>query len=133
MCILTLAAYGTGSEPETGRSYALPAVPWQWQSVTNQDRNETTTLPNPEKCTRQFNDERSFKGTADGNAIGGTSSQEGGFSINLVPTVLAWSGAATLDPVCRDLLSIIAASRPERSDGLALETIGREQCMLFNR
>ena len=132
LSILALAACETASEPEMGWSYSLTGVPWQWLSVTNQDTNETTTVPNPESYTIEFNEDGTFSGTADCNSISGTYSTENGFSITLGPSTLAFCGEASLDMVYLDLLNNIVAGGPDGAGGLALETAGGQQRMLFN-
>jgi heat shock protein HslJ len=132
LSILTLAACGAGSEPESTSGDSITGVLWQWQSVINQDTNETTTVPNPENYTIEFNEDGTFMGQADCNQIAGTYSTESGFSITLGPTTLAFCGEASLDTTYLDLLSNIVAGGPDGTGGLALETAGGQQRMLFN-
>lgn len=120
-----------GSEPEPASSTSITNVVWKWQSVTNQNTSEKTTVPDPEKYTIEIKDDGTFSGTADCNSFSGTYSQEGGFSITLGPTTLAFCGEASLDAVYLDLLSNIVAGGPDGSGGFALETPGGEQRMLF--
>lgn len=131
--ILTLAACGTGSVGESDASTAdgITGVVWQWETVTSQDTNETTTVPNPENYTIEFNEDGTFNGQADCNQIAGTYSTESGFTITLGPSTLAFCGEASLDQQYLDLLSNVAAGGPDGSGGLALETAGGQQRMSF--
>jgi heat shock protein HslJ len=131
LSILTLAACGSGSESSSASGNSITGVIWQWQSVTNQDTNETTMVPNPENYTIEFNEDGTFTGKADCNQIAGTYSTESGFSITLGPTTLAFCGEASLDTTYLDLLSNVAAGGPDGTGGLALETAGGQQRMIF--
>lgn len=128
---ISLAACGSGSSSEAASGSSITGVVWQWQSVTNQNSNETTTVPNPENYTIEFKEDGTFTGKADCNQIAGTYSQENGFSLTLGPSTLAFCGEASLDTVYLDLLSNIAAGGPDGAGGLALETAGGQQRMLF--
>ena len=121
-----------GSEPDSASSNSITGVVWKWQSVINQDTNETTAVPNPKNYTIEFNEDGTFNGTADCNSISGTYSTENGFAITLGPSTLAFCGEASLDMVYLDLLSNIVAGGPDGAGGLALETAGGQQRMLFN-
>lgn len=131
LSVLALVACGSGSDTASTATDTITGVVWQWQSVTNRDTNETTTVPNPENYTIEFNEDGTFNGQADCNSISGTYSQEGGFSITLGPTTMAFCGEASLDTVYLDLLSNVAAGGPDGAGGLALETPGGQQRMLF--
>jgi heat shock protein HslJ len=131
MGLLSLTACGTGSESESASGDSITGVLWEWQSVINQDTNETTAVPNPENYTIEFNEDGTFTGTADCNQIAGTYSTESGFSITLGPTTLAFCGEASLDTTYLDLLSNVAAGGPDGTGGLALETAGGQQRMTF--
>jgi heat shock protein HslJ len=127
--LLTLAACGSQGEDASGNS--ITGVEWQWQSVTNQSAGETTNVPNPENYTITFNEDGTFAGQADCNSIAGTWSQENGFSITVGPSTLAFCGEASLDQQYVTLLDSVAAGGPDGAGGLALETAGGEQRMLF--
>ena len=137
MGLLSLAACGSGtgagSDSDTGSASGdtITGVIWQWVSVVNQDTNETTAVPDPAKYTIEFNEDGTFTGKADCNQIAGTYSTENGFSITLGPRTLAFCGEASLDTTYLDLLSNIAAGGPDGTGGLALETAGGQQRMLF--
>ena len=126
-----LVACGSGSSSETASGNSITGVVWQWETVTNKDTNETTAVPNPENYTIEFKEDGTFSGKADCNNIAGTYSQENGFSITLGPSTLAFCGEASLDTMYLDLLSNVAAGGPDGEGGLALETAGGQQRMLF--
>jgi heat shock protein HslJ len=88
-------------------------------------------VPNPENYTITFNEDGTFNGQADCNSIAGTWSQENGFSITVGPSTLAFCGEASLDQQYVTLLDSVAAGGPDGAGGLALETAGGEQRMLF--
>jgi len=127
--LLTLVACGSTETPVSSNS--ITGVEWQWQSVTNQTTSETTDVSDPENYTITFNEDGTFEGTADCNSISGTWSQENGFTITVGPSTLAFCGEASLDQVYVGLLDNIAAGGPDGVGGLALETAGGEQRMLF--
>jgi heat shock protein HslJ len=132
LSIIALSACGSGSDSASTSSNSITGVVWKWQSVINQDTNETTTVPNPENYTIEFNEDGTFIGKADCNNIAGTYSTENGFAITLGPSTLAFCGEASLDTLYLDLLSNIAAGGPDGAGGLALETAGGQQRMLFD-
>ena len=128
--ILLLAACAAEAEPAPSNS--ITGIVWQWESVTEQPTGDTTTVPNPENYTITFNADGTFEGKADCNSFSGTYSQENGFTITLGPSTMAFCGEASLDAVYLDLLSNVAAGGPDGDGGLALETAGGAQRMLFN-
>ncbi len=128
---LLLAACGSGSDSDSASGDSITGVVWQWETVTNQDTNETTTVPDPENYTIEFKEDGTFTGQADCNSISGTYSTASGFSITLGPSTLAFCGEASLDTVYLDLLSNVAAGGPDGTGGLALETAGGQQRMRF--
>lgn len=79
----------------------------------------------------QFNEDGTLSGTADCNNFSGTYSQENGFSISLGATTMAFCGEASLDQQYLGLLAAVAAGGPDGQGGLALETAGGAQRMLF--
>lgn len=131
LCLGMLFLVACSGGDDTSSSDSITGVEWQWQSVTNQTTNDTTTVPNPENYTITFNEDGTFEGQADCNSIAGSWSQENGFSITVGPSTLAFCGEASLDQVYVDLLSNIAAGGPDGAGGLALETAGGEQRMVF--
>jgi heat shock protein HslJ len=119
----------SSSEDASGDS--ITGVEWQWQSVIDQSTQETTDVPNPENYTITFNEDGTFEGTADCNNIAGSWSDDSGFSITVGPSTLAFCGEESLDTVYVGLLDSIAAGGPDGAGGLALETAGGAQRMLF--
>jgi heat shock protein HslJ len=118
-------------KPATPDNPILEIV-WQWVNVTNQTTRVTTSVPNPENYTITFHSDGTFNGKADCNNISGTYSQDNGFSITLGPSTMAFCGEASLDQQYLSLLGNVAAGGPDGAGGLALETAGGEQRMLFN-
>lgn len=110
---------------------AIQNIVWQWTSFTDQTTRATTTVAEPEKYTITFGDGGALAGRADCNLFGGTYSQEGGFSIKLGVTTMAYCGDASLDRQFLDLLSQVAAGGPDGQGNLTLETAGGAQRMLF--
>jgi heat shock protein HslJ len=127
LLLLAACAGGATSTPTD----SIQGIVWQWTSVTNQSTGETTTVSNPESYTITFNEDGTLNGKADCNTFTGTYSQEGGFTITLGATTMAFCGEASLDQQYLTLLGSIAAGGPDGAGGLALETAGGEQRMLF--
>jgi heat shock protein HslJ len=117
--------------PTPAPTNSIQNIVWQWVSVTNQSTRQTTTVPNPENYTIIFNADGSLAGKADCNSFSGTYSQQNGFTITLGPSTMAFCGEASLDQQYLQLLSSVAAGGPDGAGGLALETAGGEQRMLF--
>jgi heat shock protein HslJ len=131
LCFGLALLVACSSADNSSSSDSITGVDWQWQSVTNQTTDETTNVPNPANYTITFNDDGTFEGKADCNNIAGSWSQDNGFSITVGPSTMAFCGEASLDQQYLDLLSNVAAGGPDGSGGLALETAGGEQRMLF--
>ena len=128
--LLILAACTTEEEPNPTNS--ITGIVWEWESVTNKPANETTTVPDPENYTLIFNEDETFEGQADCNAISGAYSQASGFTITVGPSTMAFCGEDSLDVQFLDLLAQVAAGGPDGSGGLALENAGGEKRMLFS-
>ena len=128
--LLSLAACTTEEEPASSDS--ILDIVWQWESVTNKPANETTTVPDPENYTLVFNEDETFSGTADCNAISGAYSQESGFTITVGPSTMAFCGEDSMDQQYLDLLANVVAGGPDGAGGLALENAGGEKRMLFS-
>jgi heat shock protein HslJ len=124
--LLFLAACGTASSSDT-----ITGIVWQWTSVTDRVTGEETTIPNPESYTITFNEDGTLEGKADCNNFSGTYSQENGFAITLGPTTLAYCGDTSMDTQYLQLLGSVAAGGPDGQRGLALETAGGAQRMVF--
>ncbi len=127
--LLFVAACTPAATPTSADS--VQGIVWQWTSVTNQSTSETTTVASPENYTITFNSDGTLTGKADCNNFNGTYSQENGFSITLGATTMAFCGEASLDTQYLALLGSVAAGGPDGTGGLALETAGGEQRMLF--
>jgi heat shock protein HslJ len=110
---------------------AITNIVWQWTSVTNQTTRVTATVPKPQDYTITFRDDGTLSGKADCNTFTGTYSQANGFSIKLGASTMAACGAGSLDQQYLQLLGAVAAGGPDGTGGLALETPGGEQRMLF--
>jgi heat shock protein HslJ len=85
----------------------------------------------PENYTIIFNADGTLAGKADCNTFDGTYSQQNGFTIKLGASTMMYCGDASLDAQYLQLLSSVAAGGPDGAGGLALETAGGEQRMLF--
>lgn len=110
---------------------SIQGIVWQWTSVSNQSTGDTTTVPNPQNYTVTFNEDGTLNGLADCNNFTGSYSQENGFTITLGASTLAFCGEASLDAQYMALLGSVAAGGPDGEGGLALETAGGEQRLLF--
>ena len=119
------------SVPPVNTPNTIQNIIWQWVSVTNQTTNTTTTVPSPASYTINFYPDGTLSGRADCNTFDGTYSQQNGFSIKLGATTMAACGEASLDQQYVTLLGSVAAGGPDGAGGLALETAGGEQRMLF--
>jgi len=127
--LLLVAACGPAATPTPANS--ITGIIWQWVSVTNKSTGEMTSVPNPEGYTITFNADGTLNGKADCNMFNGTYSQENGFTISLGASTMAFCGEASLDQQYLALLGSVAAGGPDGAGGLALETAGGEQRMLF--
>ena len=127
--LLTAVACTPAATPTSADS--IQGITWQWTSVTNKSTGETTTVPDPENYTIIFNADGTLNGQADCNTFNGTYTQENGFSITIGASTMAFCGEASLDQQYLTLLGSIAAGGPDGAGGLALETAGGEQRMLF--
>ena len=112
-------------------SNAITNIVWQWTSVANRTTGETTAVTNPPAYTIIFGDDGTLSGQADCNTFTGTYSQEDGFFITATPDVMAACGGDSLDQQYFELLDAIVAGGPDGAGGLALETAGGEQRLMF--
>lgn len=112
-------------------STSFTGIVWEWVDVVNRSNSETTTVPNPENYTIIFNEDGTFTGMADCNAIAGTYSTDNGFILTLGPSTMAFCGEESLDVQYTTLLSNIVAGGPDGSGGFALETAGGAERMNF--
>ena len=127
---LVLVACSSDDTETTGTE--ITDIVWQWERVTDRPTSETTTVPDPENYTLIFRDDDTFSGQADCNEISGTYSQEGGFSLTLGPSTMAYCGENSLDQLYIDLLNGVAAGGPDGGGGFALEWAGAEKRMEFS-
>ena len=100
---------------------------WQWTTLV--EGGKTTTVPNPESYTIIFYTDGTVTGKADCNTFSGTYSQQNGLTIKVTPTVM--SACGTLDSQYLTLLNQVVAGGPDGMGGLALETAGSAQRLLF--
>jgi len=130
---LLLAACSTPEAAEETTEFTLTGIEWQWTSVTDQSSGETTDVPNPESYFLIFNDDGTFEGKADCNGVGGeyTYEEGGAFSLTLGPSTLLYCGDESMDQQFVELLGSVAAGGPRGEGGLALESAGGAQRMIF--
>jgi len=112
-------------------SNTITDIVWQWKSVTTKPTGETTTVSDPQNYTITFRDDGTLSGKADCNTFSGTYSQEGGLTVTLGATTMAYCGEASLDQQYLELLSAVVAGGPDGQGNLALENAGGEKRMLF--
>ena len=134
--VLVVAAACVPVPPHLSRATATPSntitdIVWQWTSVTNRTTGETTTVTDPQNYTITFRADGTLSGKADCNSFTGTYSQAGGFTITLGATTMAACAEGSLDQQYLELLGAVVAGGPDGAGGLALETAGGEQRMLF--
>ena len=104
---------------------------WQWVSISDQPTGETTSVPNPADYIISFYPDGTLSGKADCNTFTGTYSQNNGFKIKLGASTQLFCGDISLDQKYLQLLSNVAAGGLDGAGGLALETAGGAQRMLF--
>jgi len=131
LAVLIAVSYTLAACQTEDDSDSITGVEWQWQSVKNQTTDVTVEVEFPENYTIIFNDDDTVEGKADCNNFSGTYSQDSGLTISIGPSTLAFCGEASLDQQYLALLGSVAAGGPDGSGGLALETAGGEQRMLF--
>jgi heat shock protein HslJ len=129
--VLLLAACAPAATPTPTPTNTITGIVWQWTSVTEKSTSKTTTVPNPENYTIIFNTDGTLTGKADCNSFTGIWSQENGFTIKLGASTMAFCGDASLDQQYTHLLSNVAAGGLDGAGGLALETAGGAERMLF--
>ncbi len=106
-------------------------IAWQWLSVTEQSTGAKTVVPNPAQYTISFYADGTLSGLADCNTFKGTYSQNSGFTIKIGVSTTTYCGETSLDHQYLQLLDNVAAGGPDGAGGLALETAGGAERMLF--
>jgi hypothetical protein len=129
--LIGLVSCSSGEEEAVTQADTIENIEWQWLSVTEQATGDTTEVPNPENYTLNLYPDGTLTGMADCNSFRGTYSQEGGFSITLGSTTLAFCGEASLDQVYLGLLGNVAAGGPDGRGNFALESAGGAERMTF--
>ena len=104
LCLGVSLLSACGSQEEERASDSITGVVWQWQSLTNQSTGETNAVPDPEDYTILFNEDGTFEGQADCNAISGTYSIDDDFDIAVGPSTMAFCGEGSLDQLYIGLL-----------------------------
>ena len=87
-------------------------------------------MRNPENYTITFNADGTLNGLADCATFNGSYSQENGLTILGLSTT-GVCGVGSQDQQYLTLLNSVVAGGPDGTGGLALETAGGEQRMLF--
>jgi len=139
----TNTAQPTNTLPPSSTPPALPTntpapspnpiqnIIWQWTSLVDQSAGQTITVPNSADYTISFYPDGTLSGKADCNTFTGTYSQQNGFSIRIGNSTNAACAEGSLDQQYLKLLDSVASGGPDGSGGLALETAGGAQRMLF--
>ena len=122
---------GNNDQPVDSATGTIQNVNWQWVSVTNRTTAEVMEVPDPSLYTITFHEDGTLDGKADCNSFSGTYSQANGLIITLGSSTMAFCGETSLDQQYLTLLSSIVAGGPDGEGGLALETAGGEQRMVF--
>jgi heat shock protein HslJ len=130
-CVPIPPAVEPVAAPTATPSNTITNIVWQWTSVTTKPTGETTTVADPQNYTITFLDDGTLSGKADCNSFTGTYAQEGGFTITLGASTMAYCGEASLDQQYLELLSAVVAGGPDGQGNLALENAGGEKRMLF--
>jgi heat shock protein HslJ len=126
---------GNNDQPvSTGEAPAADPIQnttWQWVSVTDQSTGAVTDVPIPNKYTITFNSDGTVDGKADCNSFSGTYSMTNGVIITIGTSTKVLCGENSMDQQFLQLLSSVVAGGPDGSGGLALESAGGAQRMLF--
>ena len=104
---------------------------WKWVSVTDQSTGVKTDIPNPGKYTIFFSPDGTLNGMADCNTFSGTYSLDNGLTVTIGTSTQALCDDGSLDQQYMSLLSSIVAGGPDGIGGMALETAGGAQRMVF--
>ncbi len=125
----TAAPVPTQAPPAAAPMSSNPITGSVWQWTTLVEGGKTTSIPNPASYTIIFNTDGTVTGKADCNTFSGTYSTQNGFTIKVTPNVM--SACGTLDSQYLTLLNQVAAGGPDGAGGLALETAGGAQRLMF--
>lgn len=110
---------------------SITDIVWKWQTL-NDTVAGSTRVPDPDKYTITFREDGTTTGQADCNTFSGTYSQANGFSITVVPDVMAACDQGSMDQQFLTLLEQVAAGGPDGAGGLTLQTAGGAQSLLFS-
>ncbi|MCJ7512589.1 MAG: META domain-containing protein [Anaerolineales bacterium] len=119
------------SLPPTATVNPVQNITWEWVSVMEQSTGSKTVVPNPGNYTISFYADGTLGGVADCNTFKGSYSQKSGFTIKIGVATTSYCGEASLDQEYTQLLDNVAAGGPDGAGGLALETAGGAQRLLF--
>lgn len=119
-----------GSAPQAD---SILDIVWQWTELPGTAVNPPQTIPNPEKYTITFKADGTYSGKADCNRIGGTySTENGGLTLSSeMMTTMALCPPDSLDQEYLRLLGSVVAGGPDGAGGLALESAGGAERMVF--
>ena len=120
-----------GSPPASGDS--ILDIVWQWTELSGTAVNPPQTIPNPENYTITFKADGTYSGQADCNRISGTySTENGGLSLSPeMATTMALCPEGSLEQDYLRLLGAVVAGGPDGAGGLALESAGGTERMVF--
>ena len=122
----------SGAPADSGAGLGgLHDIVWQWESVTDQTTRAVTSVPEPAGYTLVLRTDGTLSGQADCNSFTGTYLQENGFHIEVGAVTEAFCGEESMDGRYLDMLAAVVAGGPDGAGGLALETAGGAERMLF--
>ncbi len=117
--------------PMAAPSSSITNIVWQWTSVTEKTTGQTQYVATPAIYNITFYPDGRISGQADCNTFSGTYSTANGMSLKFTTSALATCAAGSLGTQYLQLLGSVAAGGPDGAGGLALETAGGEQRMMF--
>jgi heat shock protein HslJ len=118
--------------PPATTGSTITGIVWKWQTYNDTVAGTSTRVDNPDKYTIIFHEDGTTEGQADCNTFSGTYSQASGFTITVVPDVMAACDQGSMDQQYLTLLEQVAAGGPDGAGGLTLQTAGGAQSMLFS-
>ena len=116
-----------------GTTDSIQNITWRWESVTEQSTKVVTDVPIPNNYTLRFYSDGTLSGQADCNTFNGAYSEVNGLIITLGAITRMYCGETSLDQNYLALLSSVVAGGPDGAGGLALESAGGAQRMLFKK